>query len=149
MGMPISLWHRGTSRTEHWERGWMELGTISVSGSQCLVFGNYKTFRANCLVQGYLWGDSSTTRIRASKKDEKSRGKKTPFVTLETRKNWTELTFAKTSGTVTREWPIADQCVPSNNPRNNCGKRFGSSSLLVCKVANVTSFHLYCGVYQL
>ena len=39
--------------------------------------------------------------------------------------NFTELTFAKTSGIVTRvrgkNWPIADGRVPSNDPRNNCG----------------------------
>ena len=56
-------------------------------------------------------------------------------------RNGIELTFAKTSGTVTREtgskhWPIADRCVPSSDPRNNCGTHFVSSSLLVSKVAN-------------
>ena len=30
-----------------------------------------------------------------------------------------------------KNWPIADRRVPSNNPRNNCRKHFGSSSLLV------------------
>ena len=39
-----------------------------------------------------------------------------------------ELTFAKTSGT--------DQCVSSNDPRNNCGTHFGTSPLIVSKVAN-------------
>ena len=38
--------------------------------------------------------------------------------------NLAKLTFAKNSGSVTREreknWPIADHCVPSNNPRKNC-----------------------------
>ena len=53
--------------------------------------------------------------------------------------NWTELTFAKTCGTVTRDrgkqyWPIADRRVSCNDPRNNCGTHFGSSSLLVSKV---------------
>ena len=42
------------------------------------------------------------------------------FASLETRGNWVEFTFAKTSGTVTRDreknWPIADQRVPSNYP---------------------------------
>ena len=36
-----------------------------------------------------------------------------------------ELTFAMTSGTVTRDkeknWPVADGRVPCNNPRNICG----------------------------
>ena len=54
--------------------------------------------------------------------------------------NLANLTFAKTSGTVTRDrkknWPIADWRVPSNNPRNTCGTHFGSSSLVVSKVVN-------------
>ena len=41
-----------------------------------------------------------------------------------------ELTFAKTSGIVSRDrertWPIADRCVPSNDPRNNYETHFGS-----------------------
>ena len=82
-------------------------------------------------------------------KRRKIEGKENAIRHFRTRENWTELTFAKTSGTVTREWPIADRRVPSNHPRNNCGKLFGSSSLLVCKVAKVISFHLYCGLYQL
>ena len=48
-------------------------------------------------------------------------------------KNWTELTFVKTSGTVTRDREIADRRVSSNDPTNNCGMRFGLSSLLVSK----------------
>ena len=62
------------------------------------------------------------------------------FASLETRGNWVEFTFAKTSGTVTRDreknWPIADRRVPSNYPRINCGTHFGSISLLVSKVVN-------------
>ena len=34
-----------------------------------------------------------------------------------------------------KNWPIADCHVPGNDPRNNCGTHFGSSSLLVTKVA--------------
>ena len=38
------------------------------------------------------------------------------------KRNWTELTFAKTSGIVTGDrknnWSIADQSVPVNNPRS-------------------------------
>ena len=53
--------------------------------------------------------------------------------------NWVELTFAKTSGTVTRDrgqnWPIADRRVPSNDPTNTRGIHFGSISYLVSKVA--------------
>ena len=45
-----------------------------------------------------------------------------------------ELTFSKTSGTVTEDreknWPIADQHVTSNDPRSNCGIPFAR------KVAN-------------
>ena len=47
--------------------------------------------------------------------------------------DWNEITFAGTSGIVTREMenyqPIADQRVTSNNPKNNCGTspRFFSS----------------------
>ena len=48
-----------------------------------------------------------------------------PMVSLLPEGNWTELTFAKTSGSVTRDTgkklPISDQCVLSNHPRNNCG----------------------------
>ena len=54
--------------------------------------------------------------------------------------NWVELTFAKISGAVTRNWeknwPIADRCVPSNYPRNNFGAHSDSSHLLVSKVVN-------------
>ena len=54
--------------------------------------------------------------------------------------NWVELIFAKTSGIVSRErqnnWPIADRRVPSYDPRNNCGRHFGTSSLFVSKVVN-------------
>ena len=46
--------------------------------------------------------------------------------------NWTELTFAKSSGIVTTAYY---RCVISSNPRNNCGTYFGSSSLLASKVA--------------
>ena len=61
-----------------------------------------------------------------------------PFSLLKKQGNWVE-TFAKTSGTDTRDgknWPIADRRVPSNNPRINCGKQFGSSPFLVSKAAN-------------
>ena len=54
--------------------------------------------------------------------------------------NWDELTSAKTSRTVTRDrrknWLIADRYVTNNDPRSNCGTRLGSSSPVVCKVAN-------------
>ena len=32
-------------------------------------------------------------------------------------------------GTGEKHWPIADQCVPSNHPRNNCGTHFGTSQV--------------------
>ena len=47
------------------------------------------------------------------------------FATFETRRELSELTFAKTSGRVR-----------SNDPRNNCGAHFGSSLLLDSKVAS-------------
>ena len=43
-------------------------------------------------------------------------------------------TFARTSGTEKKR-QIAERHVPRNNPRKNCGAHFGSSSLLVSKVA--------------
>ena len=46
--------------------------------------------------------------------------------------NWVELTFAKTSGTVTRDR------VTSNYPRNDCGTHFGSSFPLVSKVVDTS-----------
>ena len=53
------------------------------------------------------------------------------------RGNWAQLTFAKTSGTVSRDTgkklPIADQRVLSSDPTNNCETPFASSSLLVPK----------------
>ena len=45
------------------------------------------------------------------------------FATLETRRKLGRVNFAKTSGTVTRNkknWPIADQRVPSNDPKSLC-----------------------------
>ena len=45
--------------------------------------------------------------------------------------NWAKLTFAETSGAVTRDWeknrPVAEEPFPSNNPRTNCGGHFCSS----------------------
>ena len=35
-----------------------------------------------------------------------------------------------------KNWPIAARHITSNNPRNNCGTHFGSSSFLISKVAN-------------
>ena len=40
--------------------------------------------------------------------------------------NWVKRAFAKTSGTVTGDRRIADRWVPKNDPRNNCGRHFGS-----------------------
>jgi len=39
-------------------------------------------------------------------------------------------------GRLLRDWPIADRGIYSDDPRNLCGTRFGSSSLMVTKVAN-------------
>ena len=62
------------------------------------------------------------------------------FAILERKGNWTDLTVAKNCGTVTRDrkgnWPIADHLVPSNDPRNNFGTHFCSSSPPFSKVAN-------------
>ena len=57
-----------------------------------------------------------------------------PATRLATEGNWAGLIFAKTSGTLLgtgkkKNWPIADWCVPSNDPRNYCGTNFDSSSL--------------------
>ena len=35
-----------------------------------------------------------------------------------------------------KKWPIADRCVPSYDPTNNCGTHFGYSFLLFTQVAN-------------
>ena len=47
--------------------------------------------------------------------------------------NSAEFTFAKSSGIVTKDrekdWPIVDQCDPSNNPRNNRGSNFFSNKI--------------------
>ena len=47
--------------------------------------------------------------------------------------NSAEFTFAKSSGIVTKDrekdWPIADRCDPSNNPRNNRGSNFFSNKI--------------------
>ena len=64
--------------------------------------------------------------------------------------NLANLTFAKAYGTVTRDWetnwPIADRHVTSNNPRNNCGTHFGSSSLVVSNVVNGQTGRFTCWV---
>ena len=58
---------------------------------------------------------------------------------LKKQENWAVLPFPQRLlglllGTG-KNWPIADQRVSSNDPRNNCGMHFGSSSLLVSKMA--------------
>ena len=62
--------------------------------------------------------------------------------------NLANLTFAKAYGTVNRDreknWPIADWRVSNNNPRNNCGTHFGSSSLVVSKVVNEQTGRFTC-----
>ena len=55
--------------------------------------------------------------------------------------NWAKLTIVKPSGTLNKGmgkiWPMAYfRCVPSSDPRNNCGIYFGTSLLIVSKVAN-------------
>ena len=54
------------------------------------------------------------------------------FATLETRRGMGRPNFCKDLwGKIGQKLPIADRRVPSNDPRNNCGTHFGSSSLLV------------------
>ena len=60
--------------------------------------------------------------------------------------NWAEITFPKTSGTVTSDkennWPIADQRVPRYDPRHNCGTHFDPSSLVTSAVVRSKATHL-------
>ena len=62
------------------------------------------------------------------------------FATLETRRMLARVNFRKDVRECywgeEQKWPIADQCIHSNDPRNNYGTHFGSSSLIVSKVAN-------------
>ena len=55
---------------------------------------------------------------------------------LQTKENWDELTFAKASGTVKKNWPIAERRVPSNDLRDHYGTHVSSSSFLLSKVVN-------------
>ena len=63
--------------------------------------------------------------------EELWRSRRVLFATLETRGNWTKLTFTKTSTTVNRNMeknqPIADRRVSSNDPsnKNYCETHFG------------------------
>ena len=45
-------------------------------------------------------------------------------------RNWTELTFAETSGTITKErkksWSVGDLRVSSNDPKNSSGRIYPS-----------------------
>ena len=65
------------------------------------------------------------------------------FVTLETRRRLGQVYFRKDFRDCYyrdgKNWPIADQRLPSNDPRNNCRTHFDSSSLLVSKVTNLRS----------
>ena len=71
------------------------------------------------------------------------------FSTSETG-DWDEFPFAKNSGTVIREreknWPIADWHVPWNDPTNNCGTHFISSSLFVFRSSSGELGSLYTDV---
>ena len=58
------------------------------------------------------------------------------FAILEKRGKLGRVNFRKEFWDYFQNWPIADRRVPSNAARNNCGTHFGSSSLLVSKVAN-------------
>ena len=63
------------------------------------------------------------------------------FVTLETRRRLGQVYFRKDFWDCYyrdgKYWLIADQRLPSNDPRNNCRTHFDSSSLLVSKVTNL------------
>ena len=69
------------------------------------------------------------------------------FATFKREGNWAELTLSKTSGIVTRDrgknWPIADQRILQNNPRNNCATNFGSSSLSSFRTRGMISGSFY------
>ena len=62
------------------------------------------------------------------------------FATLETLRKLDRVNFCKDLWDFYegqgKNWPIAVEHVPSNDPRINCGTHFGSSSLLVSEVAN-------------
>ena len=62
------------------------------------------------------------------------------FGTLETTRKLDRVNFCKDFWDCYegqgKNWPIAVEHVPSNDPRINCGTHFGSSSLLVFEVAN-------------
>ena len=62
------------------------------------------------------------------------------FGTLETTRKLDRVNFCKDFWDCYegqgKNWPIAVEHVPSNDPRINCGTHFGSSSLLVSEVAN-------------
>ena len=62
------------------------------------------------------------------------------FATLETPRKLDRVNFCKDFWDFYegqgKNWPIAVEHVPSNDPRINCGTHFGSSSLLVSEVAN-------------
>ena len=88
-------------------------------------FYGFKIFTTSRSVNSVLWGKVSVKQnVRML----------WLFSTSETG-DWTEFTFAKTFGTVTRDreknWPIADWYVTRNDPTNNCGAHFGTSSLFV------------------
>ena len=63
---------------------------------------------------------------------------KAQFTTLETRRKLDQVNFRKDFWD-RKKWPIADRRfrrVPSYDPTNNCGTRFGSNFLLLTQVAN-------------
>ena len=60
---------------------------------------------------------------------------KAQFTTLETRRKLDRVNFRKDFWD-RKNWPIADQRVPSYDPTNNCGTHFGYSFLLLTQVAN-------------
>ena len=65
--------------------------------------------------------------------------------TLKTRAELGPGNFRRDFWDGTKYWPIADRLVPSNNPRNNCGRYFDYIFLLVSKVANVRKRQRQCG----
>ena len=61
-----------------------------------------------------------------------------PLANLKRKRKLSRVNFRKGTG---KNWPIADRCVPSNDPRNNCGTYSGSSSLAFLKWRMVVFLH--------
>ena len=66
--------------------------------------------------------------------------------TLETRRKLGRVNFRKDFWDCyqgrEKNWPIAAQHVPSNDPRNQCATHYGTSPLLVSEATNVAVYQL-------